>query len=488
MRAGRGHRAAAALAAFAVLAVLTLVGEAADAGDDGRELNPPRSVKLAEFAQRLYHPAGQQRLSVIGDSINATNVADRMQVGYRDQWHVPWNGWVVHADNGASDMGYTYSVPTGDDARNFVNEPGNYTAGGDISFAPVRFRETTYAHHITPGQLLAESVMPTQCTFSMLLGNPFRYGQHVTARPIFFTSDGTFRDYAFYGLRDGQTIGDIVRYHRDGPLQRIAYVDIDLGNKGGWPGVRVVGTGKARGEPADRLVYLGTRLLADGDGVQASFISHGGWRTMDHLGQYRFRDSALREWYGAVGAPTHCLLWLGQNQTPTESGELAQGISTEFKTNIKAIIDRHDAAVQALGEPLPRWLLVSQFKTGYSDETHRVMSQALADIATERARVSFLNLYEIAGGENFDSARYTTDGVHPNLLGSNYLAALMDVEMNSVLGCRADFDGSGFVDFVDWGEFMFAFAQGQASADIDGSGFVDLEDLATFLDAFEAGC
>jgi len=58
--------------------------------------------------------------------------------------------------------------------------------------------------------------------------------------------------------------------------------------------------------------------------------------------------------------------------------------------------------------------------------------------------------------------------------------------------CTADFDGDGFVDFLDLESFVACF-EGEgcpqdASADLDGDGFVDFLDYAAFVEAFEAGC
>ncbi|GMV25286.1 MAG: hypothetical protein AMXMBFR58_13170 [Phycisphaerae bacterium] len=52
----------------------------------------------------------------------------------------------------------------------------------------------------------------------------------------------------------------------------------------------------------------------------------------------------------------------------------------------------------------------------------------------------------------------------------------------------SDFDGSGFVDFDDYNQFVLAFEAGDMSADFDGSGFVDIEDFTAYVLAFEAGC
>ncbi len=54
--------------------------------------------------------------------------------------------------------------------------------------------------------------------------------------------------------------------------------------------------------------------------------------------------------------------------------------------------------------------------------------------------------------------------------------------------CRADFDGSGWVDVDDYSAFVQAFEAGLDSADYDHSGFVDVEDFNTFVQNFEGGC
>ncbi|MBX3658189.1 MAG: hypothetical protein KF740_07130, partial [Ramlibacter sp.] len=54
--------------------------------------------------------------------------------------------------------------------------------------------------------------------------------------------------------------------------------------------------------------------------------------------------------------------------------------------------------------------------------------------------------------------------------------------------CKADFDGSGFVDLDDYIAFVFAFEEGVDEADFDGTGFVDTDDFTAFVLAFEQGC
>ena len=60
------------------------------------------------------------------------------------------------------------------------------------------------------------------------------------------------------------------------------------------------------------------------------------------------------------------------------------------------------------------------------------------------------------------------------------------------IGCAADFDGDGFVDFFDFDAYAQCFEGGTCppgkTADFDGDGFVDFFDFDQFVQAFETGC
>ncbi len=60
------------------------------------------------------------------------------------------------------------------------------------------------------------------------------------------------------------------------------------------------------------------------------------------------------------------------------------------------------------------------------------------------------------------------------------------------VGCAADFDGDGTVDFFDYDAFVQCFEGGVCppgmTADFDGDGTVDFFDYDAFVVAFEAGC
>jgi hypothetical protein len=54
--------------------------------------------------------------------------------------------------------------------------------------------------------------------------------------------------------------------------------------------------------------------------------------------------------------------------------------------------------------------------------------------------------------------------------------------------CAADMDMSGFIDLNDFGVFVQAFENGDASADLDTSGFIDTDDFTIFAAAFADAC
>ncbi len=83
-----------------------------------------------------------------------------------------------------------------------------------------------------------------------------------------------------------------------------------------------------------------------------------------------------------------------------------------------------------------------------------------------------------------------TDGISISVVGYGLRSATrtFDAILWTLANCRADFDGSGFVDTDDFDAFVHAFEAGTDDADFDQSGFVDLDDFVDFVHAFEAGC
>jgi beta-glucanase (GH16 family) len=71
-------------------------------------------------------------------------------------------------------------------------------------------------------------------------------------------------------------------------------------------------------------------------------------------------------------------------------------------------------------------------------------------------------------------------------------AAYVDDISLEFVGCGADFNGDGFVDFFDYDDYVQCYETGACpsgeSADVNGDAFVDFFDYDAFVAMFEAGC
>ena len=56
------------------------------------------------------------------------------------------------------------------------------------------------------------------------------------------------------------------------------------------------------------------------------------------------------------------------------------------------------------------------------------------------------------------------------------------------IGCRADYNGDGFITFEDFDAFVVSFEAGESQSDFNGDGFLTFEDFDAFVSAFETGC
>lgn len=449
----------------------------------------PTSYRLSRFACELYEPSGQTILQVVGDSINATNTADRMQVGYRDEMDWPFNGWVVHADSGNSDIGYMNAQ--GAMSVNNIVIPGEEFSFGASAISPVRTRDAAWSADIAFGGTLSDASLIAYNCNSMNLGNPFAGATPMSARLIFFEGPNQLSGFVAAGFRAGQQAETKTYTRPQAPSLAVQTLDVVIPAGPGNPILRLRSDATtAESTPgANALTLLGVRMRTTAaTGVQVQFISHGGWKTVDHVSPSNFTDDALRQYYAATGAPTRVMLWIGQNQTTQESNAFSGGDWSVYKSNVQAIISRHDSVIESLGKPRPRWLLVAPYKTGYYEETHLMMARALFELSLDDPDVSFLNLYQIAGGETFDKDAYLSDGVHPNAAGVHYLASLMNSQMRWVMNCPCDVDESGFVDFDDFNQFVDTFVDGLSDADYDQSGYVDFDDFNYFVTDYELGC
>lgn len=437
----------------------------------------PISNKLNYFVRDLYHPQRQVNLLVVGDSINASNSPDRMAVGYRNQLQIPWNGWVCHADSGVSDNGYTNGQNVGAGGVNTIRIPGEIFYASYLAISPVRTRDLFYNQNVSSGGTLIDSALPPAMLNAFPLGNPF--ASSITAKIILFHGSLDASTLRVQSTRNG-SVQNTVDYTISFPADSIYTLSVAVPPGTGYPGLRTVSTGTTLDQ---NIVVLGVQYLNSGfTGVQFAHIAHGGWTISDHLNTGKYSNAALAAYGEAIGGPTHIMIWLGQNMTVAESNSLHNGDGSVYKNDLQALIERY-----ADIWPSAKFLLISQFKTGYSEAVHVAIATLQYNLSQEMENVSSFNLYAAAGGQSFSTEVYTSDGIHPNLAGSNYLASLMETAFNAA-SCLADFDGSTFVDIADYDSFIEAFELGLPTADLDMSGFVDIEDFDLFIQRFEEGC
>jgi hypothetical protein len=76
------------------------------------------------------------------------------------------------------------------------------------------------------------------------------------------------------------------------------------------------------------------------------------------------------------------------------------------------------------------------------------------------------------------------------LRASNYCGSIRsrDAFVAISVGCKADTNADGFLDFTDFDAFVGAFEAGAPAADFNGDSFIDFTDFDAYVSAFEAGC
>jgi hypothetical protein len=94
-------------------------------------------------------------------------------------------------------------------------------------------------------------------------------------------------------------------------------------------------------------------------------------------------------------------------------------------------------------------------------------------------------IYQASLNRGFNGLPSLSRGSSGNFIQSALPIALRLVES---IGCPADFNADGFVDFFDFDDFVVAFELGDPRSDFNNDGFVDFFDFDDFVAAFEQGC
>lgn len=145
-------------------------------------------------------------------------------------------------------------------------------------------------------------------------------------------------------------------------------------------------------------------------GYYQSYIAIGSFTTENILAQLGGGASPLcLDLYIQGYLRDACLIpnrfthWYGQNATSAESTEYASGGYSVFKANVRAILDKLDAQMAALGSTTHRHLLVSGYEGG-TDAYNALRSRALYEIARERTNCSFISVHEIMPANPYPAA------------------------------------------------------------------------------------
>jgi len=164
-------------------------------------------------------------------------------------------------------------------------------------------------------------------------------------------------------------------------------------------------------------------------GLELAVWANGGWNSSHFTNQTLCADTHLARWLEAHDWPTHIMMQVGQNQTAGETTELNAGTFTAYKANIAAIIDRLNGLYAAAGLGAPKWCLNCPFDSSRSAANYDAMGVALHQLSKERGS-AFINMNALSPApraiDSTDAATvWTTDNVHPSLVGGQGFAAII---------------------------------------------------------------
>jgi hypothetical protein len=115
--------------------------------------------------------------------------------------------------------------------------------------------------------------------------------------------------------------------------------------------------------------------------------------------------------------------------------------------------------------------------------------------------LDWYNTFDASFQYNAQSQQYTLNPnaslsrsgfINTYFFGGNPYASYYTRLYGAIVGCTADFNNDGFVDFFDFDDYVNCFETGNCppgrTADINLDDFVDFFDFDAFVEAFESGC
>jgi len=397
-------------------------------------------------------PATQAIFQPIGDSINSPDTANGICEYYLDSMPLPWNAFGVPANANTSKVGYT-NASGGFVSTQTQRGPSYFTTvhnaevwnDGSSAIAPVYGLDIVCNNGSGAAYSRQFGDIVSRYDFRKWLRSE-NYSLSATANKtshFVFAFDGSQIIPALQvlgGRGAGGNVEATLTKASTNLMQKMSIGKTWIGSgvgSGNPTSTMYGGTSTVTGSTDNKVMVFGGLISIDNTvGVQYSTpLAIGGYTTDDHLNTAFCSDANLARWYSLKGNPTHIILWIGQNLTVTQSAELADGTTDDFKAKVALIIARHDAACVANGAAKPKYMMVNQYKTGYSATVSETRGQALYELSqAEPTRIAYLNLYQLAGGESMPvDTTYLADGVHPNATGKSFFVQLIWREMQNSL-------------------------------------------------------
>lgn len=307
-----------------------------------------------------------------------------------------------------------------------------------------------FAHHHDNTKRFNSFSQPSE---TVNIGGDWTCGNDaLRARLIYFRNPNGPTSLQWTPTRNNVSAGTAVTINASG-AESVQFVDCDVNASAGPSavGTRVVarliatgsgGTGSADDESNKVLPLIGYRLWRPNtQGLEASYWCNSGWNSSHFVSTSLVADVHLEAWLQAYDFPTHVTLDIGQNQTTAETTELDAGVATEYKNNIRAVMDRLSARYSAMGRAAPQYELRVPYDSSRSALNYATMARGLYEIAVER-QLAYLNLLAMhvcprtlantdASSVLLNSSE--TPPVHPTLTGAQYFMSLANTAYHAAL-------------------------------------------------------